>query len=148
MSKFTFDANLFSDLYKDAYGTRPHYHRFYAEDTTDEERQQFWDWAIRDAEIAMEEDARREAEAVASFESAIANTMEMANCDRATAIRYQIEAVDMIDEYDPGYIVYNFGLPYFKGYEEEFVPHLSTHSEEVQTSQLPDHAWDYLEVAQ
>lgn len=148
MSKFTFDANLFSDLHKDAYGYRPRsYHRFYAEDTTDEERQEFWDWAIRDFEERMEEDARREAEAVASFEDAIVKTMEIANCDRATAIRYQVEAGGFQNEYDPGYICYCLGLPYYKGYEEEFIPHLTTHSEEVQTSQLPDHAWDYLEVA-
>ena len=124
MTEFTFDYDLFSDLHKDAYGFRPRYHRFYDETTTDEERQEFWDWAIRDLEIAMAEDARREAEAVASFEKAISESMEMANCDRATAIRYQIQALGMETEYDAGYICYTLGLPYFKGYEEEFQPHI------------------------
>jgi hypothetical protein len=124
MAKFTFDYDLFSDLYKDAYGTRPRYHRFYDESTTDAERQEFWDWAIRDLDLEMERVAKAEAEAIESFEKAIADSMEMANCDRATAIRYQIQALDMENEYDAGYICYTLGLPYFKGYEEEFEPHI------------------------
>ena len=120
MSNFTFDYDLFSDLHKDAYGFRPRYHRFYDETTTDVERQEFWDWAIRDMEIAMAEEEKRKVEAIASFEKVIANSMEMCNCDRLTAIRFQLEAMDMLEEYDMGYVCYNLGLPYFKGYEEEF----------------------------
>ena len=120
MAQFTFDMDLFSDLHKDAYGFRPRYHRFYDETTTDEERQEFWDWAIRDFDIAMAEEEKRKADAIASFEKAIADSMVMCNCDRLTAIRYQLEAMDMLEEYDMGYVCYNLGLPYFKGYEEEF----------------------------
>lgn len=123
--KYTFDAQLFSDLYKDAYGHRPRYHRFYDDSTTDDERQEFWDWAIRDLEEREREDARREAEAIASFEEGIALTMKVAGCDRATAIRYQVEAGGYETEYDPGYICYCLGLPYHKGYEEEFLPFIN-----------------------
>lgn len=126
---FTFDYDLYSDLHKDAYGFRPRHSRFYDEDTTDAERQEFWDWAIRDLDLRIEEDARREAEAVASFEEGIALTMKVAGCDRATAIRYQIEAGGYEHEYDAGYICYCLGLPYYKGYEEEFEPFIGNERE-------------------
>jgi hypothetical protein len=140
MSNFTFDYDLFSDLHKDAYGFRPRaYHRFYADDTTDVERQEFWDWAIRDLDIRIEEEAKAEAEAIASFEKAIADSMEIANCDRSTAIRYQLEAMDMLNEYDPGYICYTLGLPYFKGYEEEFLNHLRDPEEDLAMTQMEEY---------
>ena len=121
-TEYTFDYDLFSDLHKDAYGMRPRWHRFYDEETTDAERQQFWDWAIRDLDLRIEEDARREAAAIEEFEEGITLTMNVAGCDRATAIRYQMEAGGYENEWDAGYICYCLGLPYHKGYEEEFQP--------------------------
>jgi hypothetical protein len=139
MTQFTFDYDLFSDLHKDAYGMRPRWHRFYDEETTDEERQQFWDWAIRDLDIRIEEDARREAQCVAEFEEAIAKTMEICNCDRSSAIKYQIEAGGWECEYDPGYICYCLGLPYYKGYEDEFLPHLRDPEEDLALQQMEEY---------
>ena len=129
MSKFTFDYDLYSDLYKDAYGYRPRGSRFYDEETTDEERQRLWDWALEALDDRIEEDARREAQAVKEFEEGLALTMKVAGCDRATAIRYQIEAGDFEFEWDPGYICYCWGLPYHKGYEEEFLPFIRNERE-------------------
>jgi len=121
-TEYTFDYDLFSDLHKDAYGYRPRYHRFYDDATTDAERQEFWDMTLRDLDIAIKEEEERKASAIASFEKAIAESMAMCNCDRATAIRYQIEAGGWEYEWDAGYICYHLGLPYNKGYEDEFRP--------------------------
>lgn len=121
-TEFTFDYDLFSDLHKDAYGMRPRWHRFYEEDTTDAERQQFWDWAIRDLEIRIEEDRRLEEEAVARFEAQVVSNLEMGAADRATAIRWILQAEGHTQEWDMGYICFCLGLPYHKGYEEEFAP--------------------------
>jgi hypothetical protein len=127
--KFTFDYDLFSDLHKDAYGFRPHSHFFYDEGCSDERRQKYWDMAIEDLEIREQEDRRAEERAVAEFEAGLKVIMAAAGCDRATAIRYQIEAMGMEFEWDPGYICFELGLPYHKGYEEEFLPFIRNERE-------------------
>ena len=121
-TEYTFDYDLFSDLHKDAYGFRPRYHRFYEESTTDEERQEYWDMACRDLDIRIDEDHRMQQEAIERFEAQVASNMEMGAADRATAIRWILQAEGHTQEYDMGYICYCLGLPYFKGYEEEFAP--------------------------
>jgi len=40
--KYTFDENIFSDLYKDAYGVRPRGHAFYT--ASNEEKQKNMGW--------------------------------------------------------------------------------------------------------
>ena len=127
--EFTFDYDLYSDLHKEAYGFRPHNSSFYDEDTTDEHRQWLWDVAIQDLEDVIKENERREAQAVKEFEDGLTITMKAAGCDRATAIRYQIEAGEFEFEYDPGYVCYCLGLPYHKGYEEEFLPFIRNERE-------------------
>lgn len=124
MADFTFDIDLYSDLHKDAYGFRPRNHWFYDEATADEDRQLLWEQAIEDLELRMEEDRRREAAAVEQFEAAVDRYIETGAADRETAIRWMVAAGGWEREYDPGYIVYCLGLPYHKGYEEEFLPHI------------------------
>jgi hypothetical protein len=119
---YTFDYDLYSDLHKDAYGFRPRGGSFYDADTTDEQRQWLWDQAIADLEDRLAEDARREAEAVKAFEASLEESIKLGAGDRATAIRWAIQAGGFEREWDPGYICYNLGLPYHKGYEEEFLP--------------------------
>ena len=108
MTQFTFETDLSADVL----------------------RQEFWDWAVSDL------DAKAEAEAIASFEMAIADSMEIANCDRSTAIKYQIQAAGFEREYDPGYICHCFGLPYHKGYEDEFLTHLRCPEEDLAIEQM------------
>jgi len=124
MTQFTFDAELYSDLHKDAYGFRPRGSRFYDEDCSDEDRQWLWDRALEDLDSRIEEDRRREEEAVRSFEASLVRAQEMGAADRATAIRWAVQAGGYEQEWDAGYICYCLGLPYHKGYEEEFLPHI------------------------
>jgi len=130
-TEFTFDYDLYSDLHKDAYGFRPHGSRFYDEDTTDADRQWLWDMAIKDLDAAIIEEEARQQEAIASFEKSITDSIAMGAADRATAIKWQIQAGGYEHEYDAGYICYCLGLPYHKGYEEEFLPFINKEFEEV-----------------
>ena len=71
----------------------------------------------------MELEANMEKEAVARFEKAIAEYMQMGAEDRHTAIRWLLQAEGLDKEYDAGYICYNLGLPY--GMDKEFEAHLT-----------------------
>ena len=88
MSKFTFDYDLYSDLHKDAYGFRPRHCRFYDEATTDEERQELWDWACRDLDIAIEQEKQAKERAEAEFKALVQKTIELGARDEETALRW------------------------------------------------------------
>lgn len=74
---YTFDVDTYSDLYKDVYGVRPHYSRFYADDTTDDERQAMWDSLLVEHDRAMDEYAADEKRADESFERQIAQNLSL-----------------------------------------------------------------------
>ena len=88
MSRFTFDYDLYSDLHKDAYGFRPRHSRFYDDATTDEERQEMWDWACRDLDIAIEEERQAKLRAEADFKALVQKTIELGARDEETALRW------------------------------------------------------------
>lgn len=88
MSKFTFDADIFSDLYKDAYGFRPRYHRFYDEATTDEERQEMWDYTCQVLEETIAQEREHEARCLRDFEALVQKTIELGARDEETALRW------------------------------------------------------------
>lgn len=118
--QFTYDENIFSDLHKDAYGFRPRAHEFY--EATPERKQQIWDATVKDLECAMAEDKARQDNAVQDFEKSVASLITKGAGDRATAIRWIIEATTFTKAdlmYGGGYLCYEFGLPY-EGYTAEF----------------------------
>jgi len=130
MSEYTYSDELMSDLHKDAYGSRPGIaYRLYWQTLSADEKQAEWDLMCDELRLAEERQAQMQAKAVESFEEGLKTTMVAAGCDRATAIRYQIEAMEMEFEWDPGYICYCLGLPYHKGYEEEFLPFIRNERE-------------------
>ena len=109
-------ARNFSDLHKDAYGFRPRgaivdawLAMTPAELDAEEIRMQA---AVEDA--MAEEDAREAANAVV-FEAYIAKLIADFNIDRATAIRWDIEALGITDDvkaYGMDYYRFEHGLPY------------------------------------
>jgi hypothetical protein len=130
MSEYTYSDELMSDLHKDAYGSRPgSSYREWWQTLSADAKQAEWDLMCAEMRLAEERQAQMQAEAVESFEAGIKTAMVAAGCDRATAIRYQIEAMEMEFEWDPGYICYCLGLPYHKGYEEEFLPFIRNERE-------------------
>ena len=110
---FTFQENLFSDLYKDAYGCRPTFN--VVAGMTDIEKQQEWDILVGMVERNIEEDRVRDAEAVAAFEARVAEVIAIGAKDEATAYRWILEG----QGYDEGDLMYggekvcfDMGLPF------------------------------------
>jgi len=109
-------ARNFSDLHKDAYGFRPRgaivdaWLAMTSEELDAEEARM--QTAVEDS---MAEEAAREAANAVAFEAHIAKLMADFNIDRATAIRWDIEAVGLTDDvqiYGMSAYVYEHGLPY------------------------------------
>jgi hypothetical protein len=124
MAAFTFEYDLYSDLHKDAYGFRPRgYHRFYADDTTDEERQEFWDWACRDLEIAIEEDQRAKEKAEAEFKGLVQKTIALGAGDEETALRWLVQDEEFYSGQDVEHYVWDKGI-LFTDYGRELVERL------------------------
>ena len=125
--KFTFDDTIFSDLCKDVYGTRAparsgHLSHFYNE--TPENKQKIWDDLCDQLDDVMAEEAAREKEAIAIFETRVQDTIEIGAGNRETALRWILEGEFGKDlghwTMQPGYACYTFGIPY--SYENEFEP--------------------------
>ena len=91
MSRFTFEYDLFSDLYKDAHGFRPRYHAFYDESTTDEERQAIWDQTIVELNESMEQEAAQKEQDLVEFKTLVANTIELGAGNEETALRWLVQ---------------------------------------------------------
>ena len=91
---YTFSAELFSDLHKDALGFRPRAHSFYDETTTDAERQQMWDYLCQILEENMAAEREHEARAVRDFEAEVENVIALGAGDRATALRWITSSED------------------------------------------------------
>jgi hypothetical protein len=86
----TFEANLFSDLFKDARGYRPDSgHEFYMLDTTDDRKQEIWDSMIEEFNEAQDYEKQREAAALTTFEARVKET-------RAPGVSTNVEAIKWI----------------------------------------------------
>lgn len=112
MKEFTFDTEIFSDLYKDVTGVRPRGHEFFT--ASDERKQEIWDFMLRqlEEEIAHQDmmDKKHEEE----FDARVKSTIECGARDEDTAIRWLLEADDRVNaEYDDGsYVAYLYDLSY------------------------------------
>lgn len=110
---FTYDEDVFSDLYKDTHGFRPRNHRFYADDTTPEEKQAMWDELLVEHDEEMTRYHEAQNEAVVRFETLLADTIAAGAADKQTALKWLMDAEE--DEYvffDHGYFEYTYHLPY------------------------------------
>jgi len=114
-------ATYIYEGHKDAFGVKGRHYDFEAMST--EELRAEADYISRSVKEQMELEANMEAEAVARFEKAVAEYMQMGAEDRATAIRWLLQAEGLDKEYDAGYICYNLGLPY--SMDKEFEAHLT-----------------------
>jgi hypothetical protein len=96
------------DMHKDAYGFRPR-----GVDTSTWTEADFEaEFKVLGEAIDREEIARKasEAEAVAKFEQHVTNTICMGAGDRATALRWIMEASSANGDWE--YLCYDLGLPY------------------------------------
>lgn len=100
MEMYYFDADLVSDLHKDAYGFRPSAYWWEIwNESTDDQKQGTWDDLLRtiDESIALERAV--EAAAVETFEKEIADAIKMGAADRSAAIRWLVSAFEYGDYY-------------------------------------------------
>ena len=108
---YTFDSDIVSDLYKEAFGRRPS-DIFWSEwiEATDAEKQTIWERLIRHAECAANEERVREQEAIVAFERHVTNTILMGARDRETALRWIMDASVCNGDWE--FLCYTHGLPY------------------------------------
>lgn len=108
MSKLEQAQCIYWDMHKDAYGVRPR-----GIDTSAWTLEDFEaEFAILGKAIECEEMARKEAEteAVKKFEQHVTNTICMGAGDRATALRWIMDASSANGDWE--YFCYDLGLPY------------------------------------
>jgi len=112
MEKYTFDANIVSDLHKDAYGYRPR-EFFWAQwhGVGDQGKQEIWEELLADLSDSVAEEKRQQEAAIAATEKRILDIQDMvAGSTREDAIRY------LDDVYDTGgdinFLEYHLGVPY------------------------------------
>jgi predicted Fe-S protein YdhL (DUF1289 family) len=117
---YTFDENIVSDLFKDTYGFRPR-EAFWSEwnAASDDRKQAIWDNLLVNLEAEMQAEKAREERAIVRFEARVAETIELGAQDRATALRWIMEADKADGDFE--YLAYLNGLSYryFKNYQVE-----------------------------
>lgn len=84
-----FDADLYSDLHKDAYGFRP---RAGLGDRTAAQLDALWDNIIRDKNAALDYEREQEAVAVARWDARMDALIDMGAGDYPTAVRWALQA--------------------------------------------------------
>jgi len=113
MKSYTYDADILSDLHKDAYGFRPRDEAFWsAWDSADNDgKQRIWDNLLDALKDAMIFEKTTQEEAIADLEHRIRFMMNtVAGCDRASAIRYLHDAYQTHGDVE--YLEFNLGVPY------------------------------------
>ena len=118
---YDFDDNIFSDLHKDAYGFRPRGHEYYEADSA--RKQEIWVKVCEDLEVAQDEEARREQEAVAEFKAQITKVIEAGAGNRITALRWMTSTETFYHSQDVESWVYKQGF-LFTDYGRELVHEL------------------------
>jgi hypothetical protein len=116
---YTFDESTVSDLHKDTYGFRPGV-SFWAEwrSGTDDQKQVIWDLLIAAHDIEVREYNAARQRAVDDFEATITRTIAMGAGDRATAIRWFVDASDTDSQFPGEYLCWQLNIPY--SYAKEF----------------------------
>jgi hypothetical protein len=82
------DGNIYSDLYKDVYGSRPRYAQFASIEEFDADFERL---VARLAE-QIDEDAIRQAANLEEFKVRVADTMLLCNCDKVRAVEIIADA--------------------------------------------------------
>jgi hypothetical protein len=116
---YTFDESTVSDLHKDTYGFRPSLSFWLTwRSSTDDQKQVIWDQLIAAHDIEMLEYQAAQRQAIDDFEATITRTIAMGAGDRATAIRWFVEAADTDSLFPGEYLCWQLNLPY--SYAKEF----------------------------
>lgn len=108
-----FDAQIWSDLHKDAYGSRP---RFSLEGYTAEQLDALWVRTCKALEDTMDYESTMEIEAEIEFDRKLDSLVKLGAVNRNQAFRWLLDAegMDLEEEraYQFGGVCYHFGLPF------------------------------------
>lgn len=118
-NQYTFDVDLYSDLYKDVHGFRPRGNAWENWITaSDDEKQVMWDFLLEDLENVLAAERELEKDNITRFENLVDSLITSGAGDRETAIRWikEGDADRYDDDYvimdDPEYFCFRHGLPY------------------------------------
>jgi len=117
---FTYSDELYSDLYKDAYGSRPSMGNIAVwEELIPTEKQKRWDSLIVEMDQRYKEEKLEEDRAIDRFEYWINNTIESGAKDRNQALEWILTAEKSEDpQFDTEHFEWQQGLPF--GYLNNF----------------------------
>jgi hypothetical protein len=117
---FTYDEKLYSDLYKDAYGSRPSSGNMAIwEEMGPTEKQNRWDMLLNEMAERLREEKLEENRAIDRFEYWINNTIESGAKDRSQALEWILTAEKSEDpQFDVEHFEWQQGLPF--GYLNNF----------------------------
>ena len=107
-----FDPQIWSDLYKDAHGSRP---RFSLADYSPADLDALWARTCSALEDTLDEESTREAEAAIAFDAELSALQRMGAASDHDAFKWfcQARGWAMQDvRYDPGYYCWKLGLSY------------------------------------
>lgn len=125
MPVHTYSDDIYSDLHKDALGFRPGQSGYVAWDAmSPDEKQEQWDYLIREMARSEEEERKFEQRCVEAFEASIVKAMEVGAKSREQAIRWLVESSDWGGDIE--YFCYLHGLPYNYLKGVDFLPHSCT----------------------
>jgi hypothetical protein len=118
---YTFDAQIVSDLHKDARGFRPSEY-FWEEwnQCGDDTRQAMWDNLCQELEDAMAAERAREAKALEDFRAQIKAMRKLGAETERQAIKwiFHSQKLDRYDlRYGADYVAWNLGLAYDNPYK-------------------------------
>ena len=121
MSRYTYNDNCYSDIHKDARGSRPSFgNQAYWDELNPAEKQKQWDALVEEMNARHEAEQLEERRSIDRFEYWIRNTIEMGAKNLAQALVWILNAAAAED---PGFDVEHFewqqGLPF--GYLKETV---------------------------
>lgn len=111
------DGDIYSDLYKDVYGSRPRYAKFESIQEFDED----FKFLIGRLNEQLEQEKEEQRQAIGQFEIRLNEIMFLvSNTDRVNALRILMDAEDCLDDFEfYGYesLEWRLGLPfgYVKG---------------------------------
>ena len=111
---YTYDETTYSDLHKDARGSRPgSYGMHYWDSLTPAEKQVQWDALVEEMAERYEAEQLEERRSIDRFEYWISNTIEMGAADRAPAIKWILDAAAAEDSgFDVEHFEWQQGLPF------------------------------------
>ena len=88
------DGDIYSDLYKDVYGSRPRYAQFASVEEFDKD----YEYLVKKLSEKIDEDAIRQTANLDEFKIRVAETMLLCNCDKVRAVEIIADAEGELED--------------------------------------------------